>query len=63
MKTTEWLEAAEARRVCQLAAERPIHVAGKPEAAERAWPLLSRLLFAKRHTAPGSPSEPLLSAA
>jgi hypothetical protein len=63
MKTTEWLEAAEARRVCQLAAERAIRVSRQPEPAERARPILSRLLFIRRHTAALSANEPLQSAA
>jgi hypothetical protein len=59
MKTTtpsEWLEAAEARRVCQLAAEQAIRVPGQRE-PESARPMLSRLLFMSRHTAHVSPDQ------
>ena len=53
MKTTtpiEWLEAAEARRVCRLAAEQKIRVPRQPEPGSR-WPMLSRLLFMSRNEA------------
>ena len=57
MRTTEWLEAAEARRVCQLAAEHAIRISWQTESAERARPTLSRLLFIGRHTASAADKE------